>query len=398
VSGRRGRARSALVPATALAVAAVLGAVNGAPGPRAQPAPAETSAVNPQLGKLSDNAWARLMPNPSRRSIPRNFTASGTLEDQPLPPSRTYGGIHYGNGQLFMWGGGHRGYPGNDVEVYDIARNVWVQQYPPEVCTLGDPACTAMYNGSGILALTPAKRPWAEHTYQYFAYDPSGRRFIGLLTPGTWAYDTASRQWTALAGPFAGGTFSPRGYASAHHLFGYDPQVGGFPAVVAAGPGVADPTAYLFAHGTWTRRGPARAGESVAIYSVYVPDRRAHLVRWGAWWGWYDAVADRWTPTRAPAVSVDSFDYDTLNRVVIGVQHQEQAFSVHRFDPATDAWSPIAAEGPVPGGPIAGASLGAPSLRYDPQHNAFLFLKQYGGGAGSGGTTELWAYRYRRAR
>src|SRR5262245_1300254 len=86
---------------------------------------------------LADNEWRLLTPNPSQRYADIGDQAWPNipdLTDEPNPTSRCYGGMHYGDGKIFYFGGGHGCYAGNDVETYDIANNIWRQSYRPEVC------------------------------------------------------------------------------------------------------------------------------------------------------------------------------------------------------------------------------------------------------------------------
>jgi hypothetical protein len=45
------------------------------------------------------------------------------------PAFREYTSPAFGDGKIFYFGGGHSGYFGNDVEIYDPAANAWRQCY-----------------------------------------------------------------------------------------------------------------------------------------------------------------------------------------------------------------------------------------------------------------------------
>src|SRR5437762_279148 len=100
------------------------------------------------ITNLGDNAWLKL--NPERQ-----------------PRSRMYCGGCLGDGLLWFFGGGHGGYKYNDVELYAVAGNQWVQATEPEDWRLVKGA-ESMGGGSGVAVLSPKSRPLGEHTYQQF--------------------------------------------------------------------------------------------------------------------------------------------------------------------------------------------------------------------------------------
>src|SRR5260221_3334875 len=96
----------------------------------------QLAAANQELDGLADNSWIRLNPVPSLRykAVFRNpeATEAQTPADRVAtrqPAWREYSHPVYADGKIFYFGGGHSGYAGNDVEIYDIERNVWTQSY-----------------------------------------------------------------------------------------------------------------------------------------------------------------------------------------------------------------------------------------------------------------------------
>jgi len=372
------------------------------PSPSAPPAsppstgqtPAQASPPIPSAGlDLGNNEWRLLNPQPSDRYVTGNWPSVDVLSSQRNTPSaREYSGIHYGDGKIFYFGGGHGGYAGNDVEVYGIAGNIWWQSYKPEVCDRNDPACNGIYGGWGVARLTPLGRPYTEHTFQKFAWDPVTKRLIGILSSGTFAYDPAAATWTKLAPPLMGIDIYT------WNLLPFDPDLGAIIGIVTASSGVTQRGVYKLTRTGWQYLGDPPFTSSV-IYAAYMPDQHTHIVyTWGirpgdprVFWK-FDARTQMWTKLNPPveALLIDSIDYDTKNRVMIGIQHSNLGvFKVWGYDPAANTWTQMTVTGPVPSQPGAAAAWG-PLLRYDPIHNVFIFLR-----AGSG-WTETWAYRYRR--
>jgi hypothetical protein len=102
--------RASLAAAVALAAGAALMGRCGAAEPAQAPAGRK---LNPDLVNLPPNTWVKITPD-------RN------------PAGRSFSGVCWGNGMLFYFGGYHNSYPCNDVELYDVAANRWVQATEPE--------------------------------------------------------------------------------------------------------------------------------------------------------------------------------------------------------------------------------------------------------------------------
>jgi hypothetical protein len=69
--------------------------------------------LNPALVALPDNSWLNLQPK-------------GTAY------ARMYSGCCAGGGHVWYFGGAHRAYKGNDVQLYDPRANEWIQATEPE--------------------------------------------------------------------------------------------------------------------------------------------------------------------------------------------------------------------------------------------------------------------------
>ncbi len=222
-------------------------------------------ATPSQMASAADNVWQELSPTPHTRWNPASFYDCTRTINIGNPIGRSFSGTVIGNGQIFFWGGGHSGYPGNDVELYDTAANAWipdsvqpqcvapicinsqqnsVDNYPPN-CQTGTnepytPGCLwgscLVPNGSGASKPVfecaggtrqgqtcttdadcpngtcpprlptpgtpcPTCRPYTEHTYQRQIYNPDRGKFLVFSASGTWEWDPANRQWTWLGIP-----------------------------------------------------------------------------------------------------------------------------------------------------------------------------------------------------
>jgi len=80
-------------------------------------------------------------------------------------------------GEVVYTGGGHSGYSGNDVAHYHVGENRWALSWRP--CF---PPFLESTNAS-VFGLSYGCRPWSQHTYRWYAYDPVSRRVIYCARP-----------------------------------------------------------------------------------------------------------------------------------------------------------------------------------------------------------------------
>lgn len=80
--------------------------------------------------------------------------------------------IPTGDGRILYHGGGHSGYSGNDWAHYDIAANRWTLVTDPHF-----PPYLESSNGSPW-GYSYARRPWCQHTYLWYAYDPLSKLVV----------------------------------------------------------------------------------------------------------------------------------------------------------------------------------------------------------------------------
>jgi hypothetical protein len=110
-----------------------------------------------RLDQLPENRWV-LLTEPGRTA-----------------PTRTWGGATFDTDreQILYWGGGHCGYGGSDVDMYDVAAHTWrssdqAPEYPERLWNHGVREAGVTFSG----------RPWMEHGRRIYAYDPVSHKMI----------------------------------------------------------------------------------------------------------------------------------------------------------------------------------------------------------------------------
>ena len=75
-------------------------------------------------------------------------------------------------GVVIYTGGGHAGYPGNDIALYDVGANRW---------SFDDPPCFMPMIGrfnKTLACWDYRRRPQSQHTYRWYCYDPVSRTMV----------------------------------------------------------------------------------------------------------------------------------------------------------------------------------------------------------------------------
>lgn len=360
------------------------------------------AAVNPSIPGLANNSWIQLTPNPTSRYVPTETAGQYVIQTTNNPRSRDYSGTSYGGGKIFLFGGGHCSYQGNDVETYDVTLDRWTQSWQPEHrwCSGGTGCNNEGYivdDGSGTYVASPLCRPQAEHTYQQMAYDRTNGRMIGMFKNGTWAFDPVAKTWTPLAGRYASpATFTPTFWTAKGILYETgDPNI--FLGITLNG----DPngfSVYTFNLSTrqWTRVGNAPTSLVGTLHGVYVPDGDYFLVHDTGWaassarsmWK-YELSANRWTNITSSTPSeilngTGGWAFDTRNRVVVALPDGGNGNDpVWVFRPSTSQWTRV---GTAP----FSRGMGEADLQYDGANNVFFLTVHTSWRT----PVELWAYRY----
>ena len=342
--------------------------------------------LNPALVALPDNSWLNLQPK-------------GTAY------ARMYSGCCAGGGHVWYFGGAHRAYKGNDVQLYDPHANEWIQATEPEWPEVGSPDWTAMISGGGSTSqLSPTGRPYTEHSYQQVCWQPDRRRFfVVLVSSGTWEFDPAVRQWVHLINRFEDRS-EPRGHWAQNHVL-FEPSLNA-PVLIC---GTGHTGVFKFNHDSrkWMRLGerPVELAWN-EFYSTYVPQWKCHLIStMKKGFFRYDVPANRLESLESPEALVrcQSLSYDRANRLVIALAQRQidkrrRTVVPWALDVVTLQWTELDPPTPWPEGQTTGSWA---KLWYDADHNVHLFVndvKRDRQELFDGGVTQTWAYRYKQAR
>ena len=359
-------------------------------------------AVNPSVPGLGNNSWVALTSNSTQRYVPDENIEGNYILQTTNPRSRDFSGTSYGGGRIFLFGGGHCSYQGNDVETYDVGADSWTQSWRPEhrFCGGGTGCSGEGYltdDGSGTYVASPLCRPQTEHTYQQMAYDRVNGRMIAMLKSGTWAFDPVAKAWTALAGRYASPqSFTPTFWTAKGILLET-----GDPNILLGMTLHGDPngfSVYTFNIATrqWTRVGSPPSNFVGTLHGIYVPDGNYFLIHDTNWaapgtkslWK-YELTANRWTNLTSTTPSeilygTGGWAFDTLNRVVVAVPDGGNGNDpVWIFRPTTSQWTRV---GTAP----FSRGMGESDLQYDATHNVFYLTVHTSWRS----PVQLWAYRY----
>lgn len=379
--------------------------------------------LNPILTELPDNTWVYMNPEPSLRYFPvfRDPEATEALTDKDRvatrePQGRSYTGVVYGDNKIFYFGGAHRSYPGNDVEIYDIARNVWTQSYKPEVPPANDP----VYGSGGSENISPTAKPYTLHGYARTTYNPAFKRYICTASFSLASYDPTANQWYWLAGKYAPNSQPPHPNNIAD-LSQWDQGLGGILGFSSG----SSSQIWLFRNGVWTQHDYVNAtlAGNGGSASVYIHTLRSHLIALmpqGNCCGsysqgrlyLYNSVTKRLKEiTSMPIALKEQFypegnfvmAYDTLNKKVVGFSAQDKGLKASSriqtwiYDPFKDIWEQLPISNSSPLVPGFSATNRSP-FQYDPVHNVFIFVfPKRIHQDGEVGFVETWAYRYKKS-
>jgi RNA polymerase sigma-70 factor (ECF subfamily) len=334
---------------------------------------------NKLIQDMPDNSWLKLNPPKEARG-------------------RAYCGASYGGGYFWYFGGGKHTYLGNDVNLFDVRRNSWIRATEPEQPERGSKDWNSMTSTGGLTHnLAPSGAPYAEQTYQQVCWVPHRKRFFVLLvSSGTWEFDPSARRWHHLVNRYENMEAEPRG-SWAQNTVLYDPDLGAPIHCVGSG---TDRYFRVFDYGRmkWRKLGTFKGIRELSTwYATWVPQWNAHMImsrgKDGPRFHKFSAVELKLTPIETPAgmENPGSLACDTKSGAVIvlepGKLDRPWSFDVH-----STKWEQLTAGGPAP---AKGGYWNV--LRYDPDHDAFIFLSFLGNeGKFRGGPSEIWAYRFKR--
>jgi hypothetical protein len=369
----------------ALIVPAAAGSAGAASGPTSRPC--TDRPLHARLATMADNTWLRLKPKGKAKA-------------------RMYSGACFGGGHLWYFGGAHRSYPGNDVQLYDPRANAWIQATEPESPPRGSADWKALTGGGGTTRrLSSTGRPYTEHTYQQACWQPKRRRFfLALVSSGTWEFDPVRRRWHHLINRFEDRRADPRGAWAQNHVL-YEPAWAAPVLVVGSG---GEAAMHRFEHDRrrWKRLGPTPAElKWNEFYSTHVPQWKAHLIStMKRGFFRFDLPAGKLSPVPAPKALTrcQSLSYDAAGKVVIALaaertDKRRRTVRPWALDVRTMRWRAMSPAGPAPVGQTTGAWA---TFWYDPEHSVHLLINcvcRDRKELFDGGVTETWAYRHKRA-
>jgi hypothetical protein len=346
---------------------------------------ASKKSQNPRLLSMPDNTWLKLKP-------------------AGMAKARMYSGACYGGGFLWYFGGAHRSYPGNDVELYNPSSNMWIQATEAEMPERGSPNWKALTGGGGTtMNLSPKGHPYTEHTYQQVCWQPKRQRFfIVLVSSGTWEFDPQKRRWIHLLNRFEDHNDEPRGGWAQNHVL-YEPAYEAPVLIVGSGNNAA---MYRFDHQKchWEKLGPTpRRLKWNEFYSTYIPEWKSHLIStMKKSFFKFDVPGQTLVPIESPEALArcQSLSYDKANKIVLAlatrkVDKYRQTVLPWVLDVETQKWRKMDPKGQPPIGQTAGAWA---TFWYDYEHNVHLFIncvRRDRKELFDGGLTEVWAYRHK---
>jgi hypothetical protein len=408
-------------------------------------------SANHALRDIPVNTWVKL--------APASYRYDGTREAGDRFPLMQYGRAVFvpEYGSILSWGGGGHGASrmGNDVWMYNTAKNEWRQMTPGDPLSgypnpgLATPLFGDWCHNDSSFAFfwsmcapasnlpagsTSTGAPWSSEIYGQRAWDSYNRRFVmfgpnyitgdmngpigWFAARGSYAYDPYLRSWKFLSNDphlyHQGGTmaFDPtqkRLVAVNHdwwHHSGYNSSQDRF-----------NFRWWLDVKtDTWTERPPLLAPNMFDSDLVYDPLTR-HMFRQGGdfpteneLWS-YDPAGDVWeqrSPTPDPTWGLPppAAPSAAINRdgamLVWGFGGDGQCLPTWAYNTQTNSWKKMqAANDPIADAPPNDRVHAWPSLVYDPTNDVFLLLKlNPTEGQNDIGywpkslVGEIWAYRY----
>lgn len=381
---------------------------------------AAAESLPERIARLGANDWLAIEPEISNRQVLQKREVDSPLKTiaSREPFFREYSNPAWDEalGQILYFGGGHSGYYGNEIEIYDPAANRWRQAYRPNCPPADD---TTYYSGgserSFIDPATGACQPYVIHGYCRTGYDPALKRLVCTAmfptkterdSAGQWriakqafsyiSFDPATNRWELLAempDPLKPGLTS----------LSYDPDLAGMVAF-------NEREAWRFAGGKWERIGESkvRLAASGGSAAVYLPAMKSHLIAVLGHGGKEErgslalfSTASKSASALAPPEALQRriapgtggynliLAYDSKHaRVVAMSVNEELRPEVWTYDPGKDEWKslPNASTAPKLVGPFE-PGRGRSPLMYDAARNVFYLLYR------NGEYARLWAYR-----
>lgn len=348
-----------------------------------RPAEALTSA---DLEDLAPNTWTQV--EVGGLNAPTGILAySGMAYDQARK-------------KLYVFGGGHWDYSGNEVWVFNTATQTWSRPSAPDPVpqTLCPAGFQSTYPGAVFSPSAESlanARPLTRHTYDTVELlGSTGELFVaGQYTYGegtdcycwgcndTWTWNPDTDRWTYRN---VAKRAVPQGVAGA----AYDP-VSGLMYVLDR----QSVWTYAVSTDTWTQLSPSGTPPPTSIdFAVEYDSTRRALYRFGGSYpstnqlSRYDIATNTWTNLTPTGDTPPQYDgiglaYDSVNDKLIAFRG---GLGTWVYNPVANTWTDA---NPAVEAPAADRVHGR--LKYDPINNVTWLVTK-----ASAGRIETWAYRY----
>jgi len=147
------------------------------PNPKRKGVPPGTWAWNSRSRGMMTSLLGAPKPDRAATEQKLKTISTNTYVDSGYPGtliSKTWSSatIDTDRGVVLYIGGGHSGYKGEDLALYDVGTNRWSFQAPPDFIPF-------LYNYNACLfGWTYGFRPTSQHTYRWYCYDPQSKTMV----------------------------------------------------------------------------------------------------------------------------------------------------------------------------------------------------------------------------
>lgn len=266
--------------------------------------------------------------------------------------------------KLFINGGGHNDYDGNEWYAFDLFGNLWERINDPTL-ELEEDAVNGIFTDGAPIPI---------HSYGILGYHDGkvyrlGRS--GSVLDNCWSFDLSSKAWAELASTTATDDHSGSAF--------WNPTTTRFHLVWKTGGGFADPKTFNPSTGvltpvTLTGDSPTKAG--AAAFSVTRQEIvwRTTTTDYGRW-GFAGDVGEQITTTGLPALSANhGFTYDSQRGLYVA---WEGGSTLHYLDPADWSWTSETPGGATPDADTGNGTFGR--FQYVSEYDVLIGVQSVSG-------------------
>jgi hypothetical protein len=312
---------------------------------------------------LQPGTWYEV-PNSHMRDVAHNMNGPGLYSIDCVMDCWCGGAYDTKRDKLYVWGGGHGQYGGNEIYAFDMNALSWER--------INDPSPT---DNSGCAETYSDGRPRSAHTYNYLQYLPSIDRFcsfgIQAAYPGicgfptTWTFDFTAEEWETRSNVPSGG--------SGYSFSAVDPKTGF--VFTHAGYSSGRLCRYNPYADTWTSRSGGDMIYSGFEFTAAIDPllRKMVTIGNGKVFVWPVDQTDRAVETSTSGSSgiiggnAVGFDYDPVSETFIA---WDGGMGIYSLDLKTNTWTKPSTNGSNPGATNMNHTYGR--FRYVPSKNVFV--------------------------